>query len=92
MAVAKIEQRKVRLTTAGVRTSGRSALLASPIYIGQTRGREKTYKRRSQRVCGGVVFLLCMHTLFLFSWRLLGPHALTSRGCIFLYFLNKTAL
>ena len=56
MAVAKIEQRKVRLTTAGVRTSGRSALLASPIYIGRTRGREKHIKGGAKGCVGGLSF------------------------------------
>ena len=74
-----------------VKTSGRrNALLASPIYIGQAQGKEETYKKRSQRA--RVLSLSLSLFLFLFSLRLLGQHALTSRGCIFLYFLNKTEL
>ena len=49
---AKIEKRKVRQRT-GVRTSGRTALLLGPVYIGQAQGREKTYKKRVQRAGGG---------------------------------------
>ena len=45
----KIEQRKVKGRSkdgprTGVRTSGRTALLASPICIGQVRGEEKNIK------------------------------------------------
>ena len=78
---AKIEQRNVLGPEWGPQVE-QTAALASPIYIGQTQGRgEKTYR-------GGVKG----PGLSLFFSCLLGWHALTPRGCIFLYFLNKTEL
>ena len=56
--------------------------------------KKKTYKKRSQRA-GGLSLALSLTlslSLSLFSSCLLGHHALTPRGCIFLYFLNKTEL
>ena len=48
----KIEQRKIRGPEGGPRVK-QTALLASPIYIGQAQGEEKrTYKKRSQRAGG----------------------------------------
>ena len=71
----KIVQRKVWGLQWGPQTK-QTALLASPIYIGQAQGKErKTYKKRSQnwaRAC------------LLFSLHLLGQPTLTHRGCIFL--------
>ena len=59
-----------------------TALLASPIYIRQAwRGGEKTGKKRSQRARGLSRSLLFVSFV---------SHALMPRGCIFLYFLNKT--
>ena len=88
---AKIEQREVWGPEWGHQV-GQTALLASPIYVGQAQGEEKTYKKRSQKAGG--LSLPQMHVLFLslFSLYLLGQHALTPRGCIFLYFLNKNDL
>ena len=82
----KIEQRKVWGLEWGPQVE-QTALLASPVYIGQVQGEEeKTYKNRSQRA--GALSLPCS----LFSSYPLGRHALMPRGCIFLYFLNKTEL
>ena len=79
----KIEQGKVRGLEWRPQVE-QTALLASPIYIGQAqRGGEKTCKKRSQRVRG------LSHSLLFVSF---GLHALMPRGCIFLYFLNKTEL
>ena len=86
---AKIEQRKVRGLDGGPRAE-QTALLASPVYIGQAQGEgKKTYKKRSQRA--GALSLRLILSL-LFSSCLLGWHALMPQGCIFLYFLNKTEL
>ena len=85
----KIEQRKVWEPEWGPQVE-QTALLASPIYIGQAQGEEKTYKKRSQRA--GVSSPTRAHSLSLFSSHLLGWHALIAQGCIFLYFLNKTEL
>ena len=87
----KIEQRKVRGPEWGPQVE-QTALLASPIYIGQAQGEEKT-KRASKGP--GVSFSPArsgafIFSLSLFSSRLLGRRALTPWGCIFLYFLNKT--
>ena len=49
----KIEQRKVWGPEWGPQVE-QIALLASPIYIQQVQGEEKTYKKRSQRAGGGV--------------------------------------
>ena len=56
---------------------------------GRPRGEEETYKKRSQRARGLSLFCARAHSLS-FSSHLLGWHAPTPRGCIFLYFLNKT--
>ena len=79
----KIKQRKVRGLEWGPQVE-QTALLASPFYKWQAQGEEKTYKKRSQRAVG----LSPAHTraLSLFSSHLLGRHALTPRGCIFLLF------
>ena len=79
---SKIEQRKVGRPERGPQVK-QIALHARPIYIGQAQGEEKkTYKKGSQNWAGGP----------LFSLGLLGWHAFTTGGCIFLYFLNKTEL
>ena len=56
---------------------------------GRPRGEEETYKKRSQRARGLSLFRARAHSLS-FSSHLLGWHAPTPRGYIFLYFLNKT--
>ena len=48
----KIEQRKVRGPEWEIQVK-QTALLAGPSYIGQTQGKEKKYKRRSQNWAGG---------------------------------------
>ena len=48
---AKIEQRKVRGLDGGPRAE-QTALLASPVYIGQAQGEEKTCEKKSQRARG----------------------------------------
>ena len=86
---AKIEgQRKVRGPESGPQVE-QTALLASPIYIGQAQGEEKTYTKRSQRA-RGLLPRSGSHSLF--SLHLLGWRALMAQGCTFLYFLNKTEL
>ena len=72
----KPEQRKIR--GLGVE---QTAFLAIPIYIGQAQGEEKTHKKRSQRAGG----LPPPPSTALFSLSLLGRHALTPRGCIFIF-------
>ena len=88
----KIEQRKVWGPEWGPQVE-ETALLASPIYIGQAQGEEKHIKRGAR---GPGVSLPHALSLFLSlspsTSRLLGQHALMPRGCIFLYFLNKTEL
>ena len=88
---AKIEQRKVQGLEWGPQVE-QTAFLASPIYIEQTQGEEKTYKKRSRRAGGLSVSHACSFFLSLSSLHLLGRHALTPQGCIFLCFLNKTDL
>ena len=101
----KTEQRKGRGPEWGPQVE-QTALLAGPGYIGQAQGEEETYKKRSQRaralfrshclslalshVC--VLSLSRALSLSLFCSSLLGLQALMPRGCIFLYFLNKTEL
>ena len=98
---AKIEQRKFQGPEWGPQVE-QTAVLASPIYIGQVQGEEKPYKKRSQWARGLSLCLsfflspaselslcLCL-SVSLFSMCLLGWHALMPWGCIFLYFLNKT--
>ena len=77
----KIERRKVQGLEWGPQVK-QAALLASPIYIGQAQGEEKKHIER------GAYFGLGASLLF----TCLGWHALTPRGCIFLYFLNKIQL
>ena len=67
----KLEQRKVQGPEWGPQVK-QTALLASPIYIGQAQGEEKTYKKRSQKARG----LSPARMLSLFSLRLLGRHSL----------------
>ena len=74
----KIEQRVVRGPEWGPQVK-QAALLASPIYIGQARGRKKTYKKRCHNWGEGL----------LLSSRLLGWPALMPGGCIFFHFLTK---
>ena len=73
----KIEQRKGQRPEWGPQVD-QTALLASPIYIGQAQGEEKTYKKRSDRA--RVLSLLFVS---------LGRHALMPWGCIFLLFSIK---
>ena len=79
-----------------VRTSGKTAVLPSPNYIGQAQGEEKTYKKRSQRARGlspaRMLSVSVSVSLSLPSSSLLGQNALMPQGCISLYFLNKTEL
>ena len=89
----KIEQRKVWGLEWGPQVE-QTAFLASPIYIGQAQGEEKTYKKRRQRTRG---LSLCLpHTLVLslslFSSHLLGRHALMPQDVFSFYFLNKIDL
>ena len=49
----KIEQRKVKEQELGPQVED-TALLASPIYIGQAQGEEKKHKKRSQRAGGSL--------------------------------------
>ena len=72
----KIEQMKVQRWKWEPHVK-QTALLASPVYIGQAQGEEeKTYKR-SQNWTGGI------------SSHLLGRPTLKSQGCIFLCFLKN---
>ena len=82
----KLEQRKVPGQEWGPQVE-QTALLAGPIYIGQFRGRKKHIKRGAK----GPELPLSL-PCSLFSSHPLGRHALMPRGCIFLYFLNKTEL
>ena len=84
---AEIEQRKVRGPERGPQVE-QTALLATPIYRGQAQGEEKHLKRGAQSWRS----LSLAPTLSLFSSHLLGQNALTPRGRIFLYLLNKTDL
>ena len=60
----KTEQRKVWGPEWGPQVE-QAALLASPVYIGQAQGEEKTYKKRSQRAGGlsptGMLSLSSLH-------------------------------
>ena len=86
----RIEQRKVWGPEWGPQVEW-TALLASPIYIGQAQGEEKKHIKRGAKgprvslshVCALSVSLspLCVF------WVSMPP---TPWGCIFLYFLNKT--
>ena len=89
---AKIEQRKVRGPEWGTQVE-QTAFLASPIYIGQARGEEKTYKKRSQRAGGLSVSRTGLFSLFLLfaSFGSACPHA-SSEDVFSFYFLNKTDL
>ena len=82
---SKIKQRKVRGLEWGPQVE-QTTLLAIPIYIGQARGEEKTYKKRSHRAGG--LSPTCCGTLLFVS---LGRHALMPWGWIFLLFskLNR---
>ena len=62
---SKIEQRKVQGPERGPQVA-QTALLASPIYIGQfPGGGEKTHKKRSQNARG---LSLSLSSLHLFGW------------------------
>ena len=74
-----------------------TALLAGPAYIGQAQGEEKKCIKRGAEGPGVFLSCVCAFCLsFSFSISLsllftsLCRHALKPRGCIFLYFLNKT--
>ena len=73
----KIKQRKVR-GPEGPQVK-QTALLASPIYIGQAPGEEEKKIKRGAKIGRW----LC------FSLSLLDRHALMPQGCIFHYFLKK---
>ena len=89
MAVAK-RQRKGKAhdhrTKEGPRTrvriSGETALLASPVYTGQARGRRKNVQKEEPKLSRGLFF----------SSRLLGRPTLTPRGSLFLCLPIKTEL
>ena len=76
---AKIEQR-----SEGLRWNNSTP--GSPRLHGAGPGEGETHKQRSQGAGG----LSLAHSLF--SLCPLGRHALTPRGCVFPYFLNKTEL
>ena len=76
----KIEQRKVRKHEGGPQVK-QTALLASPIYIGQDQGGEKKRIKRGAKTEPGASFLC-----------LLGRPTLTPQGCTILFFPNKTAV
>ena len=81
---AKIEQRKVQRLDQGPQVK-QTALLASPVFIGQAQGEEKNniyIKKEEPKLGWGL----------LFSSSLLGWPVLMPGGCIFLCFLNKTEL
>ena len=67
----KMQQRKVQRPEQGPQVE-QTALLASPIYIGQAQGEEKTYKKRSQRARGSLSHAQALSLLFVS----LGCHAL----------------
>ena len=75
----KIEQRKVQGPERGLVVE-QTAFLASNLHRAGSGEEKKHIKRGAKTGPGG-----------LFSC-LLGWHALTPQGCIFLYFLNKTEL
>ena len=85
----KIEQRKFRGLEWGPQVE-QTALLASSIYIEQAQGEEK--KQKGEPKARGLSLSLYVHTLHvslslsLFPSRLLGRHALTPQGRIFLLF------
>ena len=83
----------------GVRTSGRANSTPGQPNLhkavpGEGEKKIYIYNKRSQRARG--LSLSCAHTLSvsvsLFFLCLLDQHALIPRGCICLYFLNKTDL
>ena len=76
----KVEQRKVRGPEWGPQVR-QTALLASPVYIGQAQVEKRRHTEEPNLSQG-----------LLFSQRLQGRQALTPGGCVFLYFLNKTAI
>ena len=80
---SKIEQRKVQGPERGPQVA-QTALLAGPIYKGQAHGGKKPIKRGAKTP--GVS--LSLPLIFASLWL----DALMDRGCIFLYFLNKTEL
>ena len=86
---AKTEQRRVWGPEWGPQAA-QTAPLAGPVYIGQARGRKRHIKRGAKGP--GSLSPTCVSRSLSLSSRLLGQHALTPRGCIFLYFLNKTDL
>jgi len=59
-----------------------TALLASPVYIGQAQGEEENIQKGEPK----------LSRWLLFSSLLLGWPALTPPGCIFLCLPNKTGL
>jgi len=86
---AKIEQREVRGLARGPQVEQTALRAGWPSLqrAGPGGGKEKHIKRGAK---GPGVSL--SRFLSLFSLGLLGLHALMPRGCIFLYFLNKTEL
>ena len=86
----KIKQRKVRGLEWGPQVE-QTALLASPIYIGQAQGEEETYKKRSQRAVG--LSPARTRTLSLSSLRIFWVGMPSHLEDVFsFYFLNKTEL
>ena len=90
----KIEQRKVWGLEWGPQVE-QTALVASPVYKGQARGRKKHIKRGAKGP--GVSLSVSLTHLFslslsLFSSHLLGRHALMPQDVFSFYFLNKIDL
>ena len=76
----KIEQRKVQGPEREPQVK-QTALLASPIYIGQAHGEEKKHIKRGAKIEQGDL-----------SSLLLGRPVLRPQGCIFLCLPNKIEL
>ena len=79
----KIKQMKVQGPERGPQVK-QTALLASPIYIGQAQGEEKKHIKRGAKIGGW--------GLLLFSSHLLGWPALTPQRYIFLCLPSKIEL
>ena len=80
---AKIEQRKVRGPERGPQVE-QTALLASPIYIGQAKGEKKHIKRGAKALGVPLSLSLSDSLLHAFFFISLDRHALTPRGWMFL--------
>ena len=90
----KTEQREV--PRIGMRTTGRTSRTPGQpdLHRAGPGGGEKNIRRGAKGQVSLCLSLSCSLSLSLsfFSSHLLDRHALTPRGCIFLYFLNKTEL